>query len=1039
MLSSPSEGSVLMTQSTYTRPTIDTEEVRLATTMTGGVSLAVWMGGVAREIDLVLQASRARRHAGLTDGTDGRGSLSAAEEGNRARYGQLLELLDILVDVDVLSGTSAGGINAVLLGYARARNLDLGELRNLWLEAGAMLDLLRTPTDGDVGSLLYGDRRLLRDLDSTLRGLGENKPAPPRPASTTLYVTTTLLTGETSRITDAVGTLVQDTYHRGLFTFTEADLVQPGIEGALAVAARSTASFPGAFEPAYVPYDKGAAKDGDIPLRPPMQKYADITRSHWVADGGLLDNQPLDVLLQRIFDRPARRPVRRVLLFVVPTTGPAPDLTKAAPGADPAQPFGLLDGLLHDLAAATSQSISVDLRAIVEHNDRTSARHDLRTQLASIANRHRLLTPGLLDDFREREGERQARKLANALMRVLSTWAPQQTAVDAGIPADWLDCLRTGSNAEEICRVAARNKLKASWPPAVDDHAMPSAAALPSTGTQFAGYGRFAFDNAKSIVLKLCQLAYEACASKDERAKIGQCVEEVHRAAGRPLRTPLTQLAGDVCTRAAATVDDTGAHPSLAATAEELALRWLRAHQVEPHAWSTLAKTLEARVPIFCSLAARADLARDLAAVVHYCRLDEPDVTAEAIARRLFDLAVVEQAMLPVGAGPYQPVELVQLSADTRSLLTPSRSTAGRKLTGLQMHHFGAFYKKSWRANDWMWGRVDAAGWLVHVLLDPRRLCVVADRSGASDKIGWLLEQLGRFEPVALRRPDAPVTNIPTEQDVRAELAFLADRTIERPKSLPTTSMWLATAWQTTIAEEELPLLAEAVLGGEGQPADRSPGRTSGWAKKLREPGADCAALLDACPVADETFATDMGSPLMVHTVAKAAASTSAALASVAQLPKPVKPAVSFLRTITLAGYRLAEATRAKTRLLLLAGLLLLAAGAVAAAQTEAVLGLGGLAAMVAGAYAVTVAAWQLSSRLLAALVATTLVLAVAALTFPVVRRGLFGTSNTDNGYVGRHVYWLGSVWWHPLIVVAAVVLLITLGAFSRRAGRPAS
>jgi hypothetical protein len=34
-----------------------TEELRLAVTMTGGVSLAIWMGGAAREIDLLMQAS----------------------------------------------------------------------------------------------------------------------------------------------------------------------------------------------------------------------------------------------------------------------------------------------------------------------------------------------------------------------------------------------------------------------------------------------------------------------------------------------------------------------------------------------------------------------------------------------------------------------------------------------------------------------------------------------------------------------------------------------------------------------------------------------------------------------------------------------------------------------------------------------------------------------------------------------------------------------------------------------------------------------
>jgi len=38
-----------------------TQELRLATTMTGGVSLAIWMAGVAREINLLAQASQWRR------------------------------------------------------------------------------------------------------------------------------------------------------------------------------------------------------------------------------------------------------------------------------------------------------------------------------------------------------------------------------------------------------------------------------------------------------------------------------------------------------------------------------------------------------------------------------------------------------------------------------------------------------------------------------------------------------------------------------------------------------------------------------------------------------------------------------------------------------------------------------------------------------------------------------------------------------------------------------------------------------------------
>lgn len=92
--------------------TADTQEVRLATTMTGGVSLAVWMGGVAREIDLLMQASRTRweQEPGSPDeGSQRRGPLNAADLAERQLYARLIQLLDVVVEVDVLSGTSAGG------------------------------------------------------------------------------------------------------------------------------------------------------------------------------------------------------------------------------------------------------------------------------------------------------------------------------------------------------------------------------------------------------------------------------------------------------------------------------------------------------------------------------------------------------------------------------------------------------------------------------------------------------------------------------------------------------------------------------------------------------------------------------------------------------------------------------------------------------------------------------------------------------------------------------------------------------------------
>src|SRR5947209_5999305 len=127
-----------------------TQELRLATTMTGGVSLAIWMAGVAREINLLAQASQWRRVGGEFRA----GILTTPAEESLKLYRQLIDLLDTVVDVDILSGTSAGGINGALLAWSRVRGADLGKLRNIWMNLGALTELLRDPTDKTTPSLL---------------------------------------------------------------------------------------------------------------------------------------------------------------------------------------------------------------------------------------------------------------------------------------------------------------------------------------------------------------------------------------------------------------------------------------------------------------------------------------------------------------------------------------------------------------------------------------------------------------------------------------------------------------------------------------------------------------------------------------------------------------------------------------------------------------------------------------------------------------------------------------------------------------------
>ncbi|WP_395726825.1 patatin-like protein [Nakamurella sp.] len=1006
----------------------ETQEVRLATTMTGGVSLAVWMGGVAREMDLLRQASN-RRRSGATEPEVGREGTNDGPL--RLLYRRLLDLLDQVVEQDVLSGTSAGGINAALLAHARVHDGDLGPLRDMWLELGSLQDLLRDPSDPDVTSLLYGDRRMLKHLNEQIGALVPKK-IPSRSPSTTLYITTTLLTGESSRFTDALGTVVQDSNQRALFTFTQDDLRRPEAGAALALAARSSASFPGAFEPSFVPYDTAVKKIGEVPARPPMHEYADITRSHWAVDGGVLNNQPLDVLLQRVFQRPARRPVRRVLMFVVPSAGPSPDLEVAAPADDVDQPYDLIGGLLKVVGAATSQSISASLREIVAHNDRVTARFDLRRRLAELATRSaavRLLSTSLLADFLDREGERQARLLVRAMLRRIDVWPPQAPGPEGtvGVPPSWRSDLDLGSPTEANCRTAIIRTLTGAWSPATIGLPI----RLPDTMDQFAGFGQSLFDDVKSIALSVVRTAHEAATTPEQRRSLLAGIEWLHAAVGQPSRPDAAESAREVCEAAVK-----GEPPrTLSATAIDLGRQWLAGTTVSPGSWAILAGVLAGLAGTLDTVAIPrqgeppSPHQADVRVYVDYLGLDRRSPDTTAIAQRLFDLAIAEKALLPVGSQNVQPVELVQVSADTRCLLDLNRRTAQDKLTGLQVHNFGAFYKRSWRANDWMWGRLDAAGWLVHTLLDPRRLVRIADRRdiAPADRARWLFDELDAFLP-----DDAVVgRDAATRDDVLRELAGLtvADPT-RLPPSLPVTSMWIATAWQSLIGSEELRHLAGEIDGageGSGAKVDRSPSASRRWSKSLPTELAGDEAVRDAlirCPVSMEKLhTTEKGTPLMVRTLTKAAATTTAAVSSMRQLPGVARPAVTTVHTIALGGYRVANSTRAQPARLLLIGLALLAAGVVAA--STGILGIPGLAAAAVGGYLLTFAVWQRGPRLWGSVLGITLVLGVFAITTPAVRPWLFGTSETDVGVLGRNMHWLADEWWHPLVAVGVLLLIV--------------
>ncbi|ABW16591.1 Patatin [Parafrankia sp. EAN1pec] len=1033
-----------------------TQEVRLAVVMTGGASLAVWMGGVAREINLLTGASAHRDraagdgHVGVA-GTGDQG-LSAADAAAASRWAALLEILDVEVSVDVLAGASAGGINAALLGYANAHDADLGPLRDLWITLGSLRELMRRPGERSFPSLLRGDAVMLPALQTALRSLEPSSrsghTAEARRARsartvrpTSVFITTTILRGESARWSDDLGGIVRDLDHRGLFVFGEDDLTDPEAANRLALAARASAAFPGAFEPAYIPVQ--SSPDAD---HPDMADYVNAASGFYGSDGGILVNRPIGPALQEIFDRPAHgRQVRRVLAYVVPAPNPPDDPT---PSRDDGSTPTVSDTLLGALGAALNQSIASDLRRIRDHNEAVRGVRASRRGLFRLApaGGPRLADEAIYEAYRHREAERAADVVLSTLDRIV-------TGANAG--ADAAALLADPAGRTDL-RAAAVTAALAEFPdrlPGPDD-----------LGDLWR-LGRPAVDAAKGILISMINEAYVLSTDPDDRVALATLAREVHAAVVAPREQAgahLLPLPSTPANRGGFTVvrhtlrDLAGA--SSAAVVAEATRRWLRGAGDEETsrtdltlAWSTLGSVTENLRGLLTGVLARSAPSRtattDLADRPghgdgeHGGRHgrdgqdeDRPFGPAALIApgprthanglsltarrrvaartlrdfvgylptRRsraalaLLDLHLVTHA-LTGGDVVDQPVELVQVSADIRCGLDPSRASADRKLTGLQLGNFGAFAKSSWRASDWMWGRLDGAAWLARILLDPRRLVHLRDAAAPGAEppdstATWLTEFVELLATVAA----GPVT-----ADVLDELAWLDDPDAAVPAALPETAAWVATGIQREIAAGELTSVADAVRADiAGARVGSAPTREF---LDAMAPGpaqldpADTARVLRACRVSDERLTDRANSPILAITVAQVLAVLTGWLASLRALPRPLRPAVAAVRAVARVAYALVDdVTRGRRRATIALGTVLLAAGLAGALVLSGPMGGVGLLVAVTGLLLISLTGWRVLPAGLAVVGVAGLAAVAAAGVIPVVGDHLFPWLHDD-------------------------------------------
>ena len=376
---------------------------------------------------------------------------------------------------------------------------------------------------------------------------------------------------------------------------------------------------------------------------------------------------------------------------------------------------------------------------------------------------------------------------------------------------------------------------------------------------------------------------------------------------------------------------------------------------------------------------------------------------------RLVQLYVAERTLSPQTPLLEQRIGFVQVSADTRTLLDRTRAAADKKLNGFQLHHFASFYKRSWRANDWMWGRLDGVGWLVHILLDPQRLREIADLS----EPGWLDALPGRLAALTevTAGPSVAVPPTPPKEVLDELKAFAQAPKDDLPASLPETATWAAAALQRLVVADELVEVAKAieedrkaggavtreatdfrsayagVLGAAGQagktPADDKPHLLTATAStQPLAPGQHpLDKLLEACLISAETFEGERGSRLFTTTVTQAAAVVVSAVQGVGTVPPPVRPVAKAASWTTQTAYMAASRSTDRRGLNAAACLAVIVGGLGLMASNQPVLSTIGFGAALAAVFLLALLARGGQPRMVfAALVAVLVLGATAAL-----------------------------------------------------------
>ena len=731
------------------------KELRIALVCYGGVSLAVYMHGATKELWKLARASRAF-HEGTAPAPanpDPTGPSKSSEavwlellRSIEARQGLRLRVLP-----DIIAGASAGGINGVFLAQAVHSGQSLEPLTRLWLERAdvdVLLDpdarlitrffkfwavplvalLLRRRGNAVSASVSPAARaevraklsRLVRSrwfappfggigfsgllaeaLDSMAASPAEAPLLPPaHPID--LFVTATDFSGHPQSVAVHSPAHITETEHRLSINFSAPTPARGGGELAalpeLVMAARATASFPGAFPPLRVDeIDRLMAMRGaPWPSRTaflkrimPGRAQADGTSATprdaegaVLIDGSVLVNAPFAEAIAVIGGRPATREVDRRLIYIdprpqLPATGSA---ASRLPGFFPVL-FGALSGIPRE--------------------------QPIRDNLEELARQSREMARlGTIVESLRGEVEQQVEhRFGHTLF------------FDHPTPAR-----------------LARWREKAFW------------AAAEQAGFAWQGYAQA---KVSGTIAALAALLHQAVPGSDEQAihdAIGQHLDRSGMASIHSSREPLSAMATDFLQQH----DLAHRIRRLRLVARRLAGEWQPLPGVSAAEREAAREAVYAALslyfnhegaaalgPGFGAIAARVfdQPAMVLAHIASHRQLPATDSVADGILARAF--AQMPQALRRVvllaylGFAYFDVVTLpllrgqglTEFDAIKVDRISPEDCPAIRKggaaacLAGVEFHNFGAFFSRAFRENDYLWGRLNGAERMVDIVL----------------------------------------------------------------------------------------------------------------------------------------------------------------------------------------------------------------------------------------------------------------------------------------------------------------------------------